>query len=889
MTRRKLIRSASAKLPWKSRMHVMRGEIFRWTAILFVVGILSGILVFAGLVAWVSRDLPDPSGVRKRESQGTKIVDRHGDVLYDVVGDERRSPIKIEDVPMDLRHATVAVEDKDFYKHGGFDPLTPLRIVYNVIVHRRLIGGSTLTQQLVKNALLSNEKTITRKLKEFILAIEIERQYNKDEILQMYLNEAPYGGNSVGAGAAAQIFFNKDIKELTLEESIVMAGLPQRPSAYSPFLGRKTEDGEPLWLWRANGVARRMREDGYITADKEKEVLANLPNLQFSKQNVSIQAPHFVFYVQDQLEKLLGSERAEQGGLKVTTTLDLPFQNQAQTIVKEEIDKVTSYKITNGSAMVTDPRNGEILVMVGSKDYFAEDIPGQFNVAVDGLRQPGSSIKPVTYVTALKQGKSPASMVVDAPTIFTPNDSAKPYEPKNYDGKFRGPMSLRRALAESNNIVAVKTLAQVGVSNMLATAFDLGFNTLEPTPANQSRFGLSVTLGGAEVHLIDTVTAYSAFANGGSKIEPVAILEVTDASGNVLYKHRDLPGKRVLEPELAFLMNSILSDDVARSGTFGRGSQLNIQNRPIAVKTGTTNDQRDNWTVGWSRSTMVGVWVGNNDNSPMTKVASGITGASPIWRRIMLAAIDSGRTTDDWEVPSSVEKVKVDAISGYSAHDELASVEDWAVKGTLPTEPDPIHRKVRLCKGQNKLATSVDVQRGNYDEKVMIDLKEKDLISQDGRNRWQEGIESWIGTQGNAGDYRVPTEMCDSAGEVVVLMKKPENEKNYSETNISVEVETVSEEKIDRVEIWANGGLKETLRDKPYTTTLNLPAGRWSIFAKAIRADGKEGKTGDVHIGTGGTDWREPAPSPTPSPSPAPSPSPSPSPIIVLPSPTPGP
>jgi penicillin-binding protein 1C len=885
MTRRKLIRTASARLPWKARIHVLRGEIFRWAAILFVVGILSGILVFVGLVAWVSRDLPDPSGVRQRESQGTKIVDRHGDVLYDVVGDERRSPIKIEDAPEYLRQATVAVEDKDFYKHGGFDPLTPLRILYNVVVNRRLIGGSTLTQQLVKNALLSNERTLTRKLKEFILALEIERQYNKDEILQMYLNETPYGGNSAGVGAAAQIFFNKDIKELSLEESIVLAGLPQRPSAYSPFLGRKTEDGEPLWLWRASGVARRMREDGYISAEKEKEVLANLPNLQFAKQSVSIQAPHFVFYVQDQLEELLGSERSELGGLRVTTTLDLPFQNEAQKIVKEEIEKVISYKISNGSAMVIDPRNGEILVMVGSKDYFAEDIPGQFNVAVDGLRQPGSSIKPVTYVTALKQGKTPANMIVDSPTVFTPNDSAKPYEPKNYDGKFRGPMSLRRALAESNNIVAVKTLAQVGVNGMLSTAFDLGFKTLEPTAENQSRFGLSVTLGGAEVHLIDTVTAYSSFANGGTKIDPVAILEVTDAQGNVLYKHRDIPGKRVLAPELSFLMNSILSDDVARSGTFGRGSQLNIQNRPIAVKTGTTNDQRDNWTIGWSRSTMVGVWVGNNDNSPMTRVASGITGASPIWRRIMLAAIDSGRTTDAWDVPEGVERVKVDAISGYSAHDELASVEEWVVKGTLPTEPDPIHRKVRLCKGQNKLATSVDVQRGNYDEKVMVDLKERDVISQDGRNRWQEGIEAWIGTQPNAGDYRVPTEMCDSAGEVVVIMKKPENEKNYSETNISVEVETVSEEKIDRVEIWANGGLRETLRDKPYNTTLNLSAGRWTIYAKAIRADGKEGKTGDIRIGTGGVDWKEPAPSPTPTPSP--SPSPEASPIIVLPSPTP--
>lgn len=865
-------------------------QLWKWVAVLFVAGVFAGIVVFAGLVAWVAKDLPDPSRVRQREGMATTIVDRNGEVLYDVFGDQRRQPIVIADVPEYLQQATVAVEDKDFYKHGGFDPLTPLRIVYNYVTKRRIIGGSTLTQQLVKNALLDNRRTPIRKLKELILALEIERQFSKEEILQMYLNETPYGGNSVGAGAASQMYFNKDIKDLTLVESVVMAGLPQRPTAYSPFLHRTTEDGEPLWLWRAKGVARRMREDGYISEELEKQVLDELPKLTFAKQSVAIQAPHFVFYVQDQLESILGAERLEQGGLKVKTTLNLPAQQEAQQIVKEEIEKVAAYKISNGSALMMDPRNGEILAMVGSKDYFAEDIPGQFNVAVDGLRQPGSSIKPVTYVTALKQGKTPATMVVDAETTFAPNDAAKPYQPKNYDGKFRGPMSLRRALAESNNIVAVKTLAQVGVSNMLQTAYDLGFPTLEPTAANQQRFGLSVTLGGAEVHLIDTVTAYSAFANGGTRIQPVAVLEVQDMQGNVLYKHRDVQGKRVLEPELAFLMNSILSDDGARSGAFGRNSQLNVQNRPIAVKTGTTNDQRDNWTIGWSRSTIVGVWVGNNDNSPMTKVASGVTGASPIWRRIMLAAIAGGRTTDEWEVPSGVERVRVDKISGYPAHDDLEAVEEWVVKGTLPTEPDPIHRKVRLCRGQNRLATAVDAQRGNYEEKVMTDLKEKDPVSQDGRNRWQEGIDAWINTQGNAGDYRVPTEYCDSASEVVVLLKKPENEKTYSETNIAVEVETVSEERIDRVEIWANGGLRETLRQKPFTTTLNLSGGRWTLYAKAFRVDGKEGKTGDIRIGTGGQDWREPSPSPTPSPTPTPSPSPSPSPTPVVgatPSPTP--
>ncbi len=849
-----------------------RARLLRLLALGAIASVLVGIVGFVALVAWVASDLPDPSGVRRTEGFSTKITDRNGTVLYDVFNTEQRLPITIDQVSPYLRQATVAIEDKDFYKHGGFDPLTPLRIAYNLVTKRRLIGGSTLTQQLVKNALLSNERTITRKLREFILALEIERQFSKDEILQMYLNETPYGGTAVGIGAAAQVYFNKPVADLTLIESAVLAGLPQRPTAYSPFLGRTTEDGVPLWRWRTEGVLRRMREDEYISSELEAEALRQMDTLAFARQTIPIQAPHFVFYVQDQLEEIFGSELVEKGGLTVTTTLDLPFQQESETIVQEELEKVKNFNISNGATIVMDPRNGEILSMIGSKDYFAEDIPGKFNVAVDGLRQPGSSIKPVTYVTAFKQGKTPATMVVDASTVFAPNDSAKPYQPNNYDNKFRGPMPLRRGLAESNNVVAVKLLSQVGVSNMLATAYDLGFPTLEPTTENLRNYGLSVTLGGAEVHLIDTVSAYSAFANQGHRIEPVSILEVKNTQGQTLFKHRDVAGRQVLTPEQSFLINSILSDDDARSGAFGRGSQLNIQNRPIAVKTGTTNDKRDNWTIGWSLSTIVGVWVGNNDNSEMKQVASGITGASPIWRRIMLAAIASGRTTDPFPVPEGVEKVQVDAVSGWPAHDELAAKEEWVIKGSLPTGPDPIHQKARLCKGQNKLATAVDIQRGNWEEKIVTNLREDDPISQDGRNRYQEAIDAWVNGQPNPNDYRAPTEYCDSQAEVVVLLKKPENEHSYSEENIGIEVETVSEEKVDRVEIYVNGSLRETLREKPYNTTLNLPRGRYTLYAKAIRADGKEGKTGDVHIGTSNEDWREPTPTPVPTtPTPAPS------------------
>lgn len=864
---------------WKARL-------WQVGAVLLVTGVLGGILMFLAMVAWVAGDLPDPSGVKRQTGFSTKIMDRNGDVLYDVFANERRVPIQIENVPDYLKQATVATEDKEFYEHRGFDPLTLVRIPYNLVFRGRVVGGSTLTQQLVKNALLSNERTITRKLKEFILALEIERQYSKDEILQMYLNEAPYGGTAVGVGAASQVYFEKDVRDLNLVESAVLAGLPQRPTAYSPYLSRTDEDGNPLWKIRAEGVLRRMREDGYIDPDLEKQALEQLDQIEFSKQRIPIRAPHFVFYVQDQLEEMFGSEMVEQGGLQVTTTLDLPFQERSQEIVAEEIEKVASYNISNGSSVVLDPRNGEVLSMVGSKDYFAEDIPGQFNVAVNGLRQPGSSIKPVTYVTAFKQGYTPASMFIDSFTNFAPNEESDTYEPRNYDGQFRGPMSIRRALGESNNVVAVKTLASVGVRNMLQTAYQMGFVTLEPTTDNLRRFGLAVTLGGAEVHLIDSVTAYSAFANGGQRIEPVSILEVKNADGDVLYEHKHVPGKEVLSAGEAFLINDILSDDVARSGAFGLNSQLNIGGRPIAVKTGTTNDQRDNWTIGWSRSTIVGVWVGNNDNSPMTKVASGVTGASPIWRRIMLEAIKSGRTTDDWEVPDEVERVAVDKISGYRAHDELESIEEWVIRGTLPTGPDPIHEKAKLCKDQEKLATAADIQRGNFFEKIFINLYEDDPISQDGRNRWQEGINAWIAQQPDQDKYQAPTELCETANDIVVTLEKPQDQTNYDGEDIEIEVRTYSEKKIDRVEIEVNGGQRETLQRKPYTTTLHLSRGRYEIQAKVYAEDGQQASSKKIKIGTGGENWEKPEPTPTPTPEPTPTPTPAPTPT---PTPTPTP
>jgi penicillin-binding protein 1C len=877
-------------------------KLVRSLAILGLAGVVIGIVVFFGMFAWFSRDLPKPGQVVRRDGFSTKLHDRNGELLYDLFDSERRNPITIGQVPEQLKQATIAVEDKDFYKHKGFDVLTIVRIPYNMIFRQRVVGGSTLTQQLVKNVLLTNERTITRKFKEFVLALQIERTFTKDQILEMYLNEAPYGGTAWGVGAAAEIYFNKPVSDLTLVESAILAGLPQRPSAYSPFAGKTDETGELLWKIRAKGVLRRMADDGYITELAHQEALAQLDTIQFSNGAVSVKAPHFVFYVRDQLEELFGEDIVERGGLKVTTSLDLELQEKAQQIVADEIEAVKDFNITNGAAMVMDPRTGEILSMVGSRDYFSQEIDGQFNVAVDGLRQPGSSIKPVTYLAMFERGFHPGSMLADVATTFVANEQTdKPYEPKNYDGKFRGPVSLRDSLGSSLNITAVKSLAIVGVDNFLSQAYSMGFETLEPTQENMKRFGLAVTLGGAEVHLIDTVSAYSSFANGGTKVEPVSILKVEDIDGSVLYENRPVEGPRVMSEEGAFLVNHVLSDNNARLMAFGANSLLNT-GKPIAVKTGTTNDQRDNWTIGWSQEIIVGTWVGNNDNSPMTRVASGITGASPIWRKIINAALEKGYKTPEWVVPEGVEKVLVDRISGYPEHDGYPSREEYVVKGTLPALPDPIHSKLKLCRGENKLANEARVATGDYDEKEFVVLREDDPVSQDGRNRWQEGIQNWINGQEN-GLYKVPTEYCGEESELFITLRQPSNETKYNEQDLEVEVEAGSGSGIEKIEIIVNGSVKKTVDGSRFKEKMNFPSGRYEVWAKAYSRDGKQRESSKSKIGTGGQDWRAPDPSPSPSPSPSPnnngngggngnqpSPTPSPSPSpVVSPSPSPSP
>lgn len=788
-------------------------------------GVLALFLGAVVIVPILALGLPSPDKLAQDKGSATKIYDRNGILLYDIYSNQRRTPVKSEEMPKYLKEALVAAEDKNFYEHNGFDPTGMLRAVYSIVVHRRLEGGSTITQQLVKIVLLTSERTLPRKIKEFVLSIQIERKYSKDEILTMYLNNAPYGGTAVGVQAASETYFGKNARDLTLLESAILAGLPQRPSVYSPYSSKPD-----AYIARAKYVLKRMREDKYITQTQEEEAVKQLPNTKFVGKSASLKAPHFVLYVQGLLEDAYGAN-VLQSGLKVTTTLDWDLQQKAQQIVSEEIAKVENVHITNGAAVVIDPNSGQILSMVGSKDFNASDYDGQVNVTLS-KRQPGSAIKPITYVTGLKKGFTTATLLMDVKTTFPGGVNQPPYEPVNYDGQYRGPIQVRHALANSLNIPAVKMLALVGIKDMLTTASDMGLQTLAPTKENMTRFGLSATLGGGEVRLLDLTNAYSAFANGGTRHNGVAILKVEDNKGKLLEEHKGSPGTRVLTEAQAFIISDILSDNEARSLVFGSNSLLKIPGKVVSVKTGTTNDQRDNWAVGWTTQVIVGAWVGNNDNSPMKKVASGVSGATPIWNRIIREALIN-KPDESFKVPDNIVQVDIDAVSGYLSHDGFPSRKEYFIKGTEPEE-DPVHKMLKVCKNEGKLATPSQIAANDYDTKEYFIFKEEDPTADTGgENLWQKGILEWLTTQ-NDSRYNPPSDYCGSANPLNVDFISPQDKSQVNSNNIDVRIDANSTSDVTQIELQIDNGQKILLTDKPWRTTIpNVANGVHTLTAIA--------------------------------------------------------
>ena len=788
---------------------VLYGAIASLTAVILAVVVM--VIIFA----YVARDLPSPDRIVRREGFATKIFDRNSELLYDVYDSQRRIPVNIVDIPLVVQQATVAIEDKNFYSHSGFDPLTPLRIVWNVVTKRRIIGGSGLTQQLVKNVLFSAERTITRKVKELILTLQIEQKYSKEQILQMYLNEVPYGGTAYGIEAASQTYFGKTTKELTLPEAAILAGLPQSPSYYSPFIST-------AYIGRSYEVLRRMREDGYINDKQESDAKSLIKIMQFESQGGILKAPHFVFYVKQQLIERYGEKAVEQGGLRVTTTLDLKLQEVAQKAVIDEVNAVKNLKISNGAALALDPQNNQILAMVGSKDWADPNYDGKYNV-ITALRQPGSTIKPVVYLTGLRKGFTAATMFMDTKTSFPGGDKPE-YVPENYDGKFRGPIQMREALGNSINIPAVKILSQVGIAEMMGTAFEMGMQTLEPSSENLKRVGLSVALGGGEVRPIEIISAYSAFANGGIRHDPVAILKVTDNAGKVLEQWQSNPGTRIMSSEEAFIISNILSDPKSRSITFGPRSLINIEGRTISVKTGTTNDRRDNWTIGWTPSIMVGVWVGNNDNTPMKDVASGVTGAAPIWRKMILAALKE-KLDEPLVVPPGIVTQDVDAISGYAAHDGFEVKKEYFIKGTEPSGEDPIHKKIRDCNG---------------DQKETFFFKENDPFMQDGNNKWQMGIDEWLKTQTDAKYHPENLKTCGNG--IWITVQAPSDQSRINSNDVEVRFDVTSPNNVKKAEVYLDGSLKQTLNFEPWKVIINVPDGKYhKVDVKAYDDQNNEG------------------------------------------------
>ncbi len=567
-------------------------------------------------------NLPSPKDIGKvNYSLATHLNDRNGKLLYEIYRDEKRTPVNVSKLPKYITQATIAIEDKDFYQHKGISIVSGiLRAGRETIFKGSLQGGSTITQQLVKTALLTPERTITRKVKEIILALWTEQMYTKEQIVQMYLNQVPYGGAAYGIQEAAKTYFGKDAHDLTVAEAALLAGLPQAPSQYSPFVNPR------LAVVRRNEVLLKMKEQRYIT-EAEYQASRAQP-LQIIHPEVSIKAPHFVFFVKSELEKEYGTRLVEQGGLKVTTTLDLDIQQQVEKILRDELDKQRYLNVTNGAILVTKPSTGEIIAMAGSVDYFQQP-NGAFNVTT-AERQPGSSLKPLLYSLAMQKGYTSATSFDDSPTTFV-LPGADPYHPINYDGKFHGRVSLRTALANSYNIPAVKALYSVGIDSFVSYMKSLGITTWN----DPGRYVLPMALGGVEVKMIDEATAYGVLANEGNKVPLSGVFKLEDSRDQVMANLS--PEKtRVMDPGISYIVSDILSDNVARQLTFGPGSQLEIPGYKVAVKTGTTDSKKDNWAFGYTPEYLVSVWIGNNDSTPMNPaIESGATGASSLWHRVM--------------------------------------------------------------------------------------------------------------------------------------------------------------------------------------------------------------------------------------------------------------
>lgn len=776
-----------------------------WRKIFYIAGVagLAGFILLAVLVAWYSRDLPDPNNLQERAiAQSTQIYDRTGEhLLYEIHGEQNRTLVKLEELPEYVVWATLVLEDRDFYKHHGFNLRGIVRSVLSNIFKGTRVGGSTITQQFVKNSILSTEKTYTRKLKELILSIQIERKFTKDQILQLYLNEIPYGSTNYGIEAASQSYFGHTSKELTLSEAATLAALPQSPTRYL--------NDQELLIGRRDYALDEMAELGYIT--QEEAEAAKAEEVKIRPRVDDIEAAHFVFYVKEVLTEKYGDRAVEQGGLKVISTLDYDKQVIAERAVREHVDeKGASLGLSNGSLVAIDPKTGQVLAMVGSKDFFDEEIDGQVNVALRP-RQPGSSFKPFVYTQGFIEGYTPDTILWDVFTSF--KTATKPYEPHNYDLSERGPITVRTALQGSLNIPAVKMLYLAGIDDVLDFAERLGYTTF----GDRSRFGLSLVLGGAEVKLLEHTAAFAILAAEGKKHEITPILKVEDPWGKVLEEWKESEGERVIDEEITRTTTNVLSDNNARAFVFGTGSNLQLGARPVAAKTGTTNDYRDGWTLGYTPSLAAGVWVGNNDNSEMKRGVGGSVGAAPIWNRFMREALEGTEIESFSALPANDATKPV--LTGKSAEETVVRID--RASGKLATELTPeSFVEERTYREAHCILYYVDKDnpRGPKPTNPSIDPQ---------FSNWEAGVQKWVEEKGE--EYiadEPPTEYDDlhvAENKPFVQILMPEDNITLSSRTIYVEATASAPRGISRLEYWIDDVQIGTTWGTDFNASFQIP------------------------------------------------------------------
>ncbi len=730
--------------------YLQRQKKRRSRAVFFVLAVL---VFAAGAGAWsaysLTHDLPSPERISERAvAQSTQIYDRTGKILlYEVHGNERRTSVPFSQIPDRMKQATLAAEDIHFYSHAGIDWKGIARAIGKNIIHGDFSqGGSTITQQLVKNSLLGSQKTIQRKVREQILALLLERKYSKDEIFGLYLNQIPYGSNAYGIAAAANMYFGKNIADVSLAEAATLASLPKAPTYYSPYGSHKDD-----LLKREKWVLERMAGAGFIS--KEDLAAAEREDLAFVPPHEDMRAPHFVQYVREYLDKKYGSDVVEQGGLKVVTTLDWDLQQKAEQAVSEGAARNKKLvAVYNAALVAVDPKTGDVLAMVGSRDFGAKPEPAgckpgvsckfdpYVNVAIRP-RQPGSAFKPFVYATAFKKGYTPETTLFDVPTEFNPScnpdgspgpsvrDPSTCYHPQDYDGQFRGPVSVRQALAQSLNVPSVKLLYLAGIPDSIKTSEDLGITTLTAP----DRYGLSLVLGGAEVTLLEMTSAYGALAQDGTLHRASVVLRVENNKG-VVMEEKQVLSENVLDAEVARTLTSILTDNESRVPVFSPRSSLYFSDRKVAAKTGTTQDYHDAWTIGYTPSLAAGVWVGNNDNSPMNQGGLSVMVAGPIWHQFLAAALASS-TPEEFTPP------------------ERTTAPNPVLRGIYRAGPI-----VKIDKISHKLATPytppelIETTSFGAVTSILALIKKDDPASGPPQNpesdpqfkNWQAGIDAWI-------------------------------------------------------------------------------------------------------------------------------------------------